>query len=191
MTATSQPQSLVPPDHNRTLVGHAHPSRYKFTHAADAMARADLYSALFFGRKRASALVVPWATYTDPEVAHVGLPASDAEGRGDAVTTLTVPLSKIDRAVLDDESEGFARVHADQRRGTILGATMVARHAGEMIGEIAVAMRAGIRLGAIGQTIHPYPTQSEAWKRLGDEWNKTRLTPGVRTFLRSLLRWRR
>jgi hypothetical protein len=60
-----------------------------------------------------------------------------------------------------------------------------------LIVEIAVAMRAGIGMSAIGFTIHPYPTQSEAWKRLGDEWNRTRLTPGVRTPLRSLLRWRR
>ena len=166
-------------------------SPYKFTHAADAMARIVLHNALFFGRKKASALVVPWATYTEPEVAHVGLSAKEAQRRGDTVTTLTVPLSTVDRAVLEDEAEGFARVHVDRRSGKILGATMVASHAGEMIGEITVAMRAGVGLSAIGFTIHPYPTQSEAWKRLGDEWNRTRLTPGVRTLLRSLLRWRR
>ena len=155
------------------------------------MARIVLHNALFFGRKKASALVVPWATYTDPEVAHVGLSAKDAQRHGDTVTTLTVPLSTVDRAVLEDEAEGFARVHVDRRSGKILGATMVASHAGEMIGEITVAMRAGVGLSAIGHTIHPYPTQSEAWKRLGDQWNRTRLTPGVRTLLRSLLRWRR
>ena len=166
-------------------------SRYKFTHAADAMARIVLHNALFFGRKKASALVVPWATYTDPEVAHVGLSAKDAQGRGDTVTTLTVPLSEVDRAVLEDETEGFARVHVDRRSGKILGATMVASHAGELIGEIAVGMRAGVGMSAIGFTIHPYPTQSEAWKRLGDEWNRGRLTPAVQTLLRSLLRWRR
>jgi pyruvate/2-oxoglutarate dehydrogenase complex dihydrolipoamide dehydrogenase (E3) component len=93
--------------------------------------------------------------------------------------------------VLEDETEGFARVHLDRRQGKILGATMVASHAGELIGEMAVAMSANISMSTIGLTIHPYPTQSEAWKRLGDEWNRTRLTPGVRTLLRSLLRWRR
>jgi pyruvate/2-oxoglutarate dehydrogenase complex dihydrolipoamide dehydrogenase (E3) component len=165
-------------------------SRHKFTHTADAMARIVLRNALFFGRTRVSALVIPWATYTDPEVAHVGLSATEAQQRDDRVTTLTVPLSEIDRAVLEDEAEGFARVHVD-RRGKILGATMVASHAGELIGEITVAMRAGVGLDAIGLTIHPYPTQSEAWKRLGDEWNRTRLTPGVRSLLRWLLRWRR
>ena len=166
-------------------------SRYKFTHAADAMARIVLHNALFFGRKKASALVIPWATYTSPEVAHVGLSAKDTQQRGEAVTTLTVPLSEVDRAVLEDEADGFARVHLDRRSGIIRGATMVASHAGELIGEIAVAMSTGVRMSAIGFTIHPYPTQSEAWKRLGDEWNRTRLTPGVRALLRSLLRWRR
>jgi pyruvate/2-oxoglutarate dehydrogenase complex dihydrolipoamide dehydrogenase (E3) component len=166
-------------------------SAYKFTHAADAMARIVLHNALFFGRKKASALVIPWATYTDPEVAHVGLSAKDAEQRSGTVMTLTVPLSEVDRAVLEDETEGFARVHLDRRQGKILGATMVASHAGELIGEMAVAMSAHIGMSTIGLTIHPYPTQAEAWKRLGDEWNRTRLTPGVRTLLRSLLRWRR
>jgi pyruvate/2-oxoglutarate dehydrogenase complex dihydrolipoamide dehydrogenase (E3) component len=166
-------------------------SRYKFTHAADAMARIVLHNALFFGRKKVSALVVPWATYTDPEVAHVGLSAKDAQARGDGVTTVSVPLSGNDRAVLEGDTEGFARIHADRRSGRILGATLVARHAGDMIGEIVVAMRAGVRLSAIADTIHPYPTQSEVWKRLGDEWNRSRLTPAVRTVLRTLLRWRR
>ncbi len=121
----------------------------------------------------------------------MGLSAKDAARRHGAVTTLTVQLSAVDRAVLENEAQGFARVHVDSRIGKILGATMVASHAGEMIGEIAVAMRAGVGLSAIGHTIHPYPTQSEAWKRLGDEWNRARLTPRIRTLLRSLLRWRR
>ncbi len=166
-------------------------SPYRFTHAADAMARIALRNALFFGRKKASALVIPWATYTDPEVAHVGLSAGAAAARGDGVTTLTISLRDVDRAVLEGETEGFARVHVDRRSGAILGATMAASHAGELIGEMAVAMRAGLRMSALGFTIHPYPTRSEAWKRLGDEWNRARLSPGVRTLLRALLRWRR
>jgi pyruvate/2-oxoglutarate dehydrogenase complex dihydrolipoamide dehydrogenase (E3) component len=166
-------------------------SRYKFTHAADAMARAVLHNALFFGRRRASALVIPWTTYTDPEVAHVGLSAEDAAQQGDRVRTLTVPLSQVDRAVLESEAEGFARVHVARGTGRILGATLVASHAGELIGEIAVAMKAGLSMSALGVVVHPYPTQSEAWKRLGDEWNRTRLTPGMRRLLHTLLRWRR
>jgi len=166
-------------------------SRYKFTHAAEAMARIVLHNALFFGRKKAGALTMPWATYTDPEVAHVGLRAAEAMRRGSEVVTLTVPMTEIDRAVLKSETEGFARVHVQRRTGTILGATMVASHAGEMIGEMSLAITAGLRAGMLSSTIHPYPTQSEAWKKLGDAWNRTRLTPRVRAISRRLMGWRR
>ncbi|MGE3958161.1 MAG: mercuric reductase [Vicinamibacterales bacterium] len=164
-------------------------SPYKFTHAADALARVALQNALFVGRKTASSLVIPWATYTDPEVAHVGLAAEDAAKRAD-VRTFTVSLADNDRAVLDGQTDGFARVHADAR-GRILGATMVASHAGEMIAEMSLAMTAGLRLGTLAQAIHPYPTQSEAWKKLGDAWNRERLTPTVRRVFDAWLRWHR
>jgi pyruvate/2-oxoglutarate dehydrogenase complex dihydrolipoamide dehydrogenase (E3) component len=164
-------------------------SRYQFTHAADAMARIVIQNALFFGRKRASALTIPWCTYTDPEVAHVGLSADEAVERDD-VTTLTVPLAEVDRAILDGETEGFARIHAD-RKGRILGGTLVSRHAGESIGEIVLAMTAGIRLGQLAGAIHPYPTQAEAIRKLGDAYLRTRLTPRVRRLLDTVLRWRR
>jgi pyruvate/2-oxoglutarate dehydrogenase complex dihydrolipoamide dehydrogenase (E3) component len=157
-------------------------SPYQFTHAADAMARVVLANALFFGRRKASSLVIPWCTYTDPEVAHVGLYEGDV--------TFTVPLADVDRAIVDGETDGFARIHAD-RKGRILGATLVSRHAGESIGEIALAMTHGLRISALGETVHPYPTQAEVWKRLGDASQRARLTPGVRGFLARILRWRR
>jgi pyruvate/2-oxoglutarate dehydrogenase complex dihydrolipoamide dehydrogenase (E3) component len=166
-------------------------SRYKFTHAADAMARIVLQNALFFGRRKAGALTTPWATYTDPEVAHVGLRAAEAAHRGNEVVTLTVPMTEIDRAVLESETEGFARVHVQGSTGKLLGATMVASHAGEMIGELSLAITAGLRVGMLSSTIHPYPTQSEAWKKLGDTWNRTRLTPRVRAISTRLMKWRR
>ena len=164
-------------------------SRFQFTHAADAMARIVLQNALFFGRKRVSALTIPWCTYTDPEVAHVGISAEDAAKRDD-ILTLTVPLTEVDRAVLDGETDGFARVHAD-RKGRILGATLVSRHAGETIGELALAMTHGLRLGALASTIHPYPTQAEAVRKLGDAYQRTRLTPRVRRLFGWLMRRRR
>ena len=166
-------------------------SRYKFTHAADAMARVVLQNALFFGRKKASALVIPWCTYTDPEVAHVGLYEKDARARGLDVTTLTVPLEEIDRAILDGDGDGFARIHAEKKSGRVLGATLVASHAGEMIGEMSLAITAGLSLATVGKTIHPYPTQAEVWKRLGDAWSRTRLTPRIRGLFERYLRWRR
>jgi pyruvate/2-oxoglutarate dehydrogenase complex dihydrolipoamide dehydrogenase (E3) component len=166
-------------------------SPWKFTHAADAMARIVVQNALFLGRKRASALVVPWCTYTDPEVAHVGIGADEAGRRGGDVLTLTVGLDTVDRAVLDGETEGFARVHVDRRRGRILGATLVAAHAGEMVGEVVLAMTAGLPLAAIGGTIHPYPTQAEVLKRLADAQQRLRLTPGVKALFERWLRLRR
>jgi pyruvate/2-oxoglutarate dehydrogenase complex dihydrolipoamide dehydrogenase (E3) component len=166
-------------------------SAFKFTHAADAMARVAVQNSLFLGRKKVSALVIPWSTYTDPEVAHVGLYPKQAEERGIDVATFTVPLHEVDRAVLDGDDEGFGRVHAERKSGRILGATLVAGHAGEMIGEMSLAVTAGLTLGHVARTLHPYPTQAEAWKRLGDAWNRTRLTPRVRRLLERFLALRR
>ncbi|MHB1845618.1 MAG: mercuric reductase [Deltaproteobacteria bacterium] len=166
-------------------------SAYRFTHTADAMARLALRNALFFGRSRASALVIPWCTYTDPEIAHVGLSAKEVEARGPSVTTLTVPLAENDRAVLDGDEVGFARVHVASKGGRILGATLVARHAGELIGELSLAITAGLGLGRVAETIHPYPTQAEVWKRAADAWNRRRLTPRLQSAFERFLRWRR
>jgi pyruvate/2-oxoglutarate dehydrogenase complex dihydrolipoamide dehydrogenase (E3) component len=162
---------------------------HKFTHAADAAARIVIQNALFRGRKRYSALTIPWCTYTDPEIAHVGMYERDARERGLPVDTFVREMKEVDRAVADGEEEGFVKVHV--RRGTdkILGATIVARHAGEMINEISLAMAGGIGLGALGGVIHPYPTQAEAIKQVGDLYNRTRLTPFVRKLLAWWLKW--
>ncbi len=164
---------------------------YKFTHTADALARIVIANALFKGRQKASSLVVPWCTYTDPEVAHVGMYEKDAHHKGLEVTTLTVPFSDIDRALLDGETDGFARVHLKKGSDKILGATIVARHAGEMINELSLAITAGLGLSAIGKTIHPYPTQAEAIKRLADVYNRTRLTPFIKKLFTTWLKWQR
>ncbi len=187
-------QGVVVDDRMRTTNHHVFAagdvaSRFQFTHAADAMARIVIQNALFFGCKRASALTIPWCTYTDPEIAHVGISADEVAKRSD-LSTFTVQLATVDRAILDGETTGFARVHAD-RKGRILGATLVGRHAGESIGELVLAMTHGIRLGGIASTIHPYPTQAEAMRKLGDAYQRTRLTPRVRRLFELLLRWRR
>ena len=166
-------------------------SSFKFTHAADAQARILLANALFPGRQKVSRLVIPWCTFTDPEIAHVGLTAAQAEAQGMKTTTLTVALGDVDRCVLDGESEGFARVHLRRGTDTILGATIVGRHAGEMIAELALAMTAGLGLGVIGRTIHPYPTRTEAVRKLADAWSRTRLTPTLRRLFAGWLAWRR
>jgi len=166
-------------------------SALKFTHAADAQARLVLRNALFFGRARVSRLVIPWATYTSPEVAHVGLTAAEAEQQGIPVQTFRVDLNTLDRGILDGVTAGFAAVHVRQGKDRIVGATVVAAHAGDLVGEIALAMTAGLGLSALAGTIQPYPTQGEVWKKLGDAYMKTRLTSRAAGVLRTLLRWRR
>jgi pyruvate/2-oxoglutarate dehydrogenase complex dihydrolipoamide dehydrogenase (E3) component len=156
-------------------------SRFKFTHAADALARIALQNALFFGRKRASDLIIPWCTYTSPEVAHVGLYPHEAAERGLEIDTFEVPMTSVDRAVLDGEDEGFLRIYTPKGKDEILGATAVAAHAGDLIGEVTLAMTHGVGLGKISSTIHPYPTQAEVIKKAGDAWSRTRLTPAART----------
>ncbi len=166
-------------------------SKYKFTHAADAMARLALRNALFFGRGRMSKLVMPWVTYTDPEVAHAGLYEADARAAGFDVATITEHFGDLDRAILDGENEGFARVHYDRKTGKILGGTIVARHAGEMISELTLAITHGLKIGALSTTIHPYPTQAEVLRKIGDAYNRTRLTPTLRKIFRKWFEWRR
>ena len=163
----------------------------KFTHAADFAARTVIQNALFLGRKKLSALTIPWCTYTDPEIAHVGLYESEAEQRGLALDTYLRPFSEVDRAIIDGEEQGFVKVHV--RRGTdkVAGATIVARHAGEMIGELTLAMTGGIGLSRLASVIHPYPTQAEAIRQVGDMYNRSRLTPSIKRVFAAWLRWTR
>ena len=156
--------------------------------AADAHARIVLANALFFGRSRVSRLVVPWCTYTSPELAHAGMSLAEAERTGSEVETITVPMSDVDRAVLDGEDEGFLRVHFAKGSGRILGATLVAENAGDLIGELTLAITTGASLGAIGRTIHPYPTRSEVIRKAADAWRRTKLTPRTRRVLSLVLR---
>ena len=168
--------------------------RWKFTHAADAAARILIQNALFsvfgIGRRKLSGLTMPWCTYTDPEVAHVGMSASDLAERQD-VRTFTLSLEKVDRAITDGETDGFAKIHLEGNRDRILGATVVARHAGEMINEITLAMEKGLGLGAIANVIHPYPTQAEVIRKAADEYSLSRFTPLVKKLAATWMRWRR
>lgn len=166
-------------------------SPYQFTHAADFMARIVIQNALFKGRAKASSLIIPWATYTSPEVTHVGLYEKDAKAQGIEVDTYTQEMSKVDRAILDGETEGFVRVHVRKGTDEILGATVVAAHAGDLIGELTLAMKAKLGLKTIAGTIHPYPTQAEAIRKTGDLYNRTRLTPFVKGLMQRWLAWQR
>jgi pyruvate/2-oxoglutarate dehydrogenase complex dihydrolipoamide dehydrogenase (E3) component len=163
----------------------------KYTHAADASARIVIQNALFLGRKKLSSLVMPRCTYTDPEIAAVGLTEETAAREGIAIDTYVRRFSEVDRAILDGEEDGFVKIRTRQGSAEILGGTIVARHAGEMISELALAMAARVGLGSLSGVIHPYPTQAEAMRQLGDAYNRTRLTPWVKKLFTQWLQWTR
>jgi len=160
-------------------------SKYQFTHAAGTQAVLAVPNALFFGLGggKASDLVMPWCTYTSPEVAHVGMTAAGVHEAGDRVETITVPLGEVDRAVLDGDTAGFFRVHLARGSDRILGATLVAEDAGNMISEVTVAMTNGLGLEKIGRAIHPYPTTAEAIRKAADAYRRGKLTPGAKRLL--------
>ncbi len=166
-------------------------SPYQFTHAADFMARTVIRNALFFGRAKVSALTIPWCTYTEPEIAHVGLYPKPAAEQGIEVETFTRELAHVDRAILEGRTNGLVRVHVRKGSDKIAGATIVAHNAGDMISEITLAMTNGLGLKHIAATIHPYPTQAEAVRQVGDAYNRTRLTPFTKKLFSRLMAWRR
>jgi len=168
---------------------------WKFTHAADAAAKIVVQNALFsvgsLGRKKLSDLVMPWCTYTDPEIAHVGMYERDAAAAGIDVETYRVPLREVNRAVADGEEQGFVKIHTKKGTDEILGATIVASHAGEMISEVTLAMVGKLGLGRFVDVIHPYPVQAEGIKRAAGLFTRGRLTPAVKRLFVGYLAWRR
>jgi pyruvate/2-oxoglutarate dehydrogenase complex dihydrolipoamide dehydrogenase (E3) component len=183
-------------DHLRTTNPHIFAAGdictpYKFTHMADAMARIVIRNALFFGRRRASTLTIPWCTYTDPEIAHVGLYEADAKTRGLRIVTFVQELGGVDRAVLDGATEGFIKLHVYEGSDRIAGATVVASHASEIISQLTLAITQRIGLGALAEMIYPYPTQAEAIKKVADAYNRTRLTPFLKRMFEKWFAWTR
>jgi len=166
--------------------------KHQFTHMADASARIVLRNAFFPGpKKKVSDLVIPWVTYSDPEVAHVGIYEHEAKAQGIQVDYYKVELSEVDRAIADGETEGFVKIMTKKGSDKILGATIVATHAGEMLNELTLAMTQNIGLSALAEVIHPYPTQAEAIRRVADLYNRTRLTPTVSKVFNFWFDWTR
>ncbi|HSF19464.1 MAG TPA: mercuric reductase [Vicinamibacteria bacterium] len=171
-------------------------SRHKFTHAADAMAQIVIQNALFphpFGLAYASvdSLIMPWCTYTEPEIAHVGMYEMEAKKKGIEVETYTYELDEVDRAILDGEEEGFARVHIQKGTDKIMGATVVAAHAGDLISEFSVLMKSGAGAKTLSSTIHPYPTQAEVNKKVATSWRKAHFSERQKSVLRKWFAWTR
>lgn len=165
--------------------------RRKFTHAADAAARIVIQNALFAGGKKLSAQTIPWSTYTEPEIAHVGMYDRDAEAAGVELETFVKEFRDVDRAVTDGDEVGFVKVHVKKGTDRIMGATIVGKNAGEMISELTLAITAGVGLGTLASVIHPYPTRAEAIRQVGDLYNRTRLTPRIKRWFQRFLAWRR
>ena len=167
-------------------------SPYKFTHAADFMARIVIQNALMpIVRAKAGALTIPWCTYTSPEIAHVGLSQQEADEKNVPIDTFTQQFSHVDRAILEGETNGLVKIHVARGKDRIVGATIVAANAGDMIGEVTMAMKYGIGLKKLASVIHPYPTQAEAVRKVGDQYNRTRLTPFVKKLLAKWMAWTR
>jgi len=163
----------------------------KFTHAADFAARAVVQNALFVPSKKLSSLTIPWCTYTQPEIAHVGLYERDASRAGIEIDTFVREFSDVDRAIAEGDEGGFVKIHVQKGGDKIVGATIVARHAGDLISEISVAMAGSVGLSKLASVIHPYPTQAEAIRQIGDAYNRTKLTPVAARVLRSFFSWMR
>lgn len=166
-------------------------SKYQFTHAADFMARTVIGNALFHGRSKASGLVIPWSTYCEPELSHVGLTPTEAKKRAIEIDTYTLEFEKLDRAILSGQTEGFVRVHTKKGKGEIVGATVVGPNAGDLISQFSVAMTHGLGLGDLARTIAPYPTIGEAVRKTGDLYRRTRLTPFVAKLMEKWFSWTR
>ncbi|RUU07681.1 FAD-containing oxidoreductase, partial [Mesorhizobium sp. M7A.T.Ca.TU.009.01.3.2] len=164
---------------------------YKFTHTAEATARMVVRNALFLGRRKLSELVIPWCTYTDPEIAHVGLYPAEARQNGIPVKTYTVLMHDVVRAVMDGEEEGFVKIHVREGSDRILGATVIASHAGEMINAVSLAIKSGMGLRALADVIHPFPTQAQGIKMAGDAYRRTRLTSSWKRLAGRWLAWSR
>jgi pyruvate/2-oxoglutarate dehydrogenase complex dihydrolipoamide dehydrogenase (E3) component len=183
--ASDPDRGITVDDHLRTsnrrvfAVGDVCSLGPRFTHAADATARIAVQNALFPAKRRASALVIPHCTYTDPEVASVGSPAG---------TAFRHDLAQLDRAATD-AADGFVEVRVKPGSDRIVGATAVGPHAGEVIAAVSLAMANGLGLKAVGNAVFPYPTHTEALKKVADAFNRTRLTPLVARVLRWWLRW--
>lgn len=185
-------KGIIVNDHLQTSQKHIYAvgdccTDFKFTHVADFMARMVVRNALLFSSARFSDLIIPWVTYTDPEVAHVGLYPRDMVARDIAFDTFTKAFEHNDRAMADGVNEGYIKIHTNKGSDVILGCSIVGSHAGEMISEITVAMTAKMGLGTLASAIHPYPTMAEGIRQCGDMYNRTRLTPLVKSLFRKLM----
>jgi pyruvate/2-oxoglutarate dehydrogenase complex dihydrolipoamide dehydrogenase (E3) component len=164
--------------------------RYQFTHMSEHMAKVAMTNALLKVPVKIDARHVPWVTFTDPEVAHVGATADELAEFGTNFRTYRFPYSKVDRALTDGEAEGFIKVHAKPSTGRVLGVDIVGKSAGELISEYALAMKNRIPMRKISDTIHPYPTYGLGARRAADQWYVQKQSPTLVKLLKGIFRYR-
>lgn len=166
---------------------------FQFTHTAAHQAWYACVNALFGGLKkfRADYTVIPWATFTDPEVARVGLNELEAKEKGVPYEVTIFGIDDLDRAITDSEARGMVKLLTVPQKDKLLGATIVGEHAGDLISEYVFAMRHGLGLNKILSTIHIYPTLAEANKYAAGAWKRAHAPDTVLRWLERFHRWRR
>jgi dihydrolipoamide dehydrogenase len=164
--------------------------RYQFTHMSGHMAKVAVTNAILKMPSTIDSDHVPWVTYTEPELAHVGARESDLEESDVSHRTYRFPFSKLDRAITEGETEGLIKVHVKDLTGKILGASVLGAHAGELITSFAIAMRNGVTLRNIGDTIHPYPAWGEGVRRVADQWYVQKQSPTITRALKTVFGYR-
>jgi pyruvate/2-oxoglutarate dehydrogenase complex dihydrolipoamide dehydrogenase (E3) component len=182
-------------DKCRTNVSHIYAcgditGEYQFTHMSEHMAKVAVQNALLKIPKKMDREHVPWCTYADPELAHVGKTEQQLKKESTGYEVFRFPYSKVDRAVMESESEGMIKIFATKWRGKILGASIAGVNAGELICEYAVAMKNGVSLSNIADTIHPYPTYALGARRAADQWYINLLSEWQIKFVKTVFGYR-
>jgi pyruvate/2-oxoglutarate dehydrogenase complex dihydrolipoamide dehydrogenase (E3) component len=188
-------QGITVNDRCRTSQSHIYAvgdvtGRYQFTHMSNHMAKIAVTNALLKVPSSIDADHVPRVTYSDPELAHVGATADALDAEGVSYDTYRFPYSKLDRAITEGETTGLIKVHAKSLTGTILGASVLGSRAGELITSFTIAMRNGVTLRNIGDTIHPYPAWGEGTRRVADQWFVQKQSPTFTGLLQTVFGYR-
>ena len=160
----------------------------QFTHVAEYQAKLVLRNALFPFPRKASYATVPWVTYTDPEVARVGLTEQEAQERFDRVKTYRYPFADLDRAIVDGHTEGFIKI-VTRKNGRIVGATVLGSGAGDLILPVVMAMNGRMKISRLSHVVYPYPTMVEGVKRAADSYYREQFAGRTGEWLRKVVRW--
>ena len=165
-------------------------TKLQFTHMAYKMGEIAVLNSLVFGSRKWTDLLVPRVTYTDPEVAQIGLNTGELEAEGKKFDTYTHLMKDNERAICDGEEKGFTKIFTEKNSGKILGSVIVAGRAGEMLNEITLAMKHKISIGSLGDLIAPYPSYGESIMFAGRQFNQ-KYSKSKLGFIRKILSMKR